>query len=174
MLTSQDTTLRQPDVCDFDFLVRLRNDAIVQAQLMALMRANSVRRVENWIEAVLADPDSLFFIISETQSGKGIGFIQLRRIDFVHRHGNLGIALTAEFRGKGHGFNAIKLLENHAADVFGVRKAMLQVLADNQAAVRLYSKCGYRTVGTMTSHFYHTGTFHDVILMEHLLARNGT
>ena len=97
----------------------------------------------------------------------------MRRIDFVHRHGNLGIALTTEARGKGHGLHAIKLLENHAADVFGIRKSMLQVLADNLAAIRLYSKCEYRTVGLMASHFYHAGRFHDVLLMEHLLARNG-
>lgn len=169
MLMDQAVLLRPPLPEDREFLFRLRNDVALQSALMALPRANSPRRVDEWVEGILNDPQSLFFLIVERQTDRAIGFIQLRRMDFVHGTGELGICLEEAARGKGCAIQSLRLLETHARDVFRIRKVVLQVLASNTRAVAFYEKHGYSKVGVLQGHFYHAGTYHDVWIMEHLL-----
>ena len=169
MLTGSSIVLRPPLPEDQNFLFRLRNDVPLQTALMTLPRANSSRRVEEWVEGVLNDPQSLFFIVAEAHGNQGAGFIQLRRMDFVHGTGELGICLDESARGKDYATQAIGLLETHAHEVFRIRKVVLQVLASNQRAIACYKKCGYAPVGVLQMHFYHGQKYHDVLIMEHLL-----
>jgi RimJ/RimL family protein N-acetyltransferase len=173
MLAGETIVLRPPLPDDRDLLFRVRNDASEQTALMSLPRANSARRVDDWVEGILDDPQSLFFVIADRQTNRAVGFVQMRRIDFVHGTGELGIWLDEPARGAGSADQALQLLEAHARDVFRVRKVVLQVLADNQRAVRCYERNGYAIAGTLREHFYHGGRYHDVLIMEHLLEKTG-
>src|SRR5688572_17125760 len=101
MLTGETVLLRPPLPEDRAALFGLRNDVALQVALMALPRANSARRADEWIEGVLSDPQSLFFVVAGREANQCIGFIQLRRMDFVHGTGELGICLDEAARGKG-------------------------------------------------------------------------
>jgi RimJ/RimL family protein N-acetyltransferase len=169
MLRGETIVLRAPVPEDKDCLSRLRNDVPLQTALMALPRAGSPRRVDEWVEGVLGDPQSLFYVVAELVTNRCLGFIQLRKMDFVHGTGELGICLDAPARGKSAAVQAIALLEGHARDVFGLRKVLLQVLASNERAVACYRKCRYREVGVLKEQFYHAGAHHDALIMEHLL-----
>ncbi len=171
MLTADSTTLRPPLDNDLDLLVALRNDTALQATLLALPRGSSPGDVRAWLSERAADRAALFFVIAEATTGRPLGFTQLVQMDFVHGHAELGVALSAGARGRGHGASAIRLLENHARDVFGIRKVVLRVLASNVDATRLYLRLGYERAGTLRSHFYHRGSHHDVLLMERLLEK---
>lgn len=169
MLRGETIVLRPPVPEDRDGLARLRNDESVQFNLMALPRANSARRVEEWVEGVMGDAASLFYIIADAATNSGVGFVQLRKMDFVHGHGELGICLDEPARGKNAAVQAIALIERHARDVFRLRKVVLYVLRDNERAIGCYRKCGYREVGVLERHFYHARAYHDVLMMEHML-----
>lgn len=169
MLRGETIVLRPPLPEDRDCLWRLRNDAGVQFNLMALPRANSARRVDEWVEGVLGDSASLFYVVAEAETNRGVGFVQLRKMDFVHGHGELGICLDAAARGTNAAVQAIALVERHARDVFRLRKVALFVLRSNERAIGCYRKCGYREVGVMARHFYNAGAYHDVLIMEHML-----
>jgi RimJ/RimL family protein N-acetyltransferase len=155
---------------DLDLLGRLRNDPRLQATLLALPRGSSRERVREWVQRQASDEASLFYVIASLSADAAIGFIQLVRMDPVHRHAELGVALDEPHRAQGHGTRAIRLLEGHARRVFNLRKVTLRVLANNAAAIRAYERLGYRRVGTFEAHFYHDGHFHDVVAMEALLA----
>jgi RimJ/RimL family protein N-acetyltransferase len=170
MLTSNGTTLRPHQDADLDLLATLRNDAALQATLLALPRGSSHGQVRSWLSRLEAEPTTLFFVIADAVSGGPLGFIQLVHLDFVHGHGEIGLALSASARGRGHGGEAMRLLEAHAQGVFGLRKAVLRVLASNEGALRLYARLGYGRAGTLRAHFYHRGAHHDVAIMEKLLA----
>lgn len=174
MLRGKSVVLRPPGPNDQACLTQLRNNVATQTALMALPRANTVRRVNDWIEGILSDPASLLFAIAEVPTDVCLGFVQLRRMDFVHGHGELGICLEPAARGRNLADEAIRLLEQHALQVFRIRKVTLQVLADNHAALRCYQRCGYREVGTLQKHFYHAQAYHDVRILEHLLAADLT
>lgn len=169
MLTAESVTLRPPTAADREMLSGLRNDVSLQLALMAAPRANSPARVDQWVEGVLGDPNSLFFVIADRGSGEGVGFIQLRNMDVLHGTGRLGIGLAPGARGRGLGGQAIATLELYARDVFRIRKVVLEVLASNAAGVRCYEKAGYVRVGVLRSHHYQHGEYRDVLIMERLL-----
>src|SRR5262249_552879 len=93
MLTGQTVLLRAPLTQDRELPFRLRNDVALQTALMALPRANSPQRVDEWVERALNDPHRLFFVVAERLIGAGIGFVQLRHMDLVHGTGELGVCL---------------------------------------------------------------------------------
>lgn len=168
MLIGNSVTLRAPQHRDEKFLFKLRNDFQSQSLLLALPRANSVRRVSEWVHGMLSDKHSVFFIVA-TRSGAPAGFVQVRNMDFVHRTGDLGIYVSPAARGRGVAAEALQLLEAYVVDTFDLRKMVLRVLAANKRAIAFYRRSGYSLVGTHRQHFYQAREFHDVAVMEKLL-----
>ncbi len=136
---------------------------------MAVPKPNSRKRVDEWVEGILNDPLSVFFVVASLADGQCQGFIQLRKMDFIHGTGDLGLCLDRVAQGKGIGKEAIQLLESYAQETLRIRKVVLQVLASNTGAIHCYQSCGYREVGTLQQHFYHRGRFHDSLIMERIL-----
>jgi diamine N-acetyltransferase len=166
MLTGSKARLRAPRDDDKNFLVGLRNDVGLQMSLLALPRANSTSRVDEWVARLTNDPASLFFVVADKETDKALGYIQLTKMDFVHGHGELGICLGEENRGQGYADDALTLLERHARAVFNIRKIVLYSLASNHRAIGFYKKSGYLSVGTLREQFYQDGAFRDVLIME--------
>jgi RimJ/RimL family protein N-acetyltransferase len=169
MLTAENATLRAPTSADREVLLALRNDVPLQLDLMALPRPNSPVRVDQWIESLLGDPNSLFFVIADRDNGECVGFVQLRQMDLLHGTGRLGIGLVSQARGRGIAGSAIAALERYAHEVFHIRKIVLEVLTTNAAAVRCYEKAGYTRVGVLRAHHYQAGAYRDVLIMERLI-----
>lgn len=161
--------LRAPVAADTECLSRIRNDAELQASLMAVPKPNSRKRVDEWVEGILNDPLSVFFVVASLADGQCLGFIQMRKLDLIHGTGDLGICLDRAAQGQGVGKEAIQLLESYVHETFRLRKVVLQVLVSNAGAIQCYRSCGYREVGTLQQHFYHHGQFHDTLIMERIL-----
>ncbi|MFO0948647.1 MAG: GNAT family protein [Planctomycetota bacterium] len=171
MLVGTLVNLRQPLDADTEFLVAIRNDPELQQQLMAAARPNTPARVRQWLDGRLNDKRTLFFIIAEGASNKAIGYIQLREMDPIHGHAELGICLAASARGTGAAAEAMRLISAYADDTFRVQKIVLRVLCSNARAIAFYEKVGFRRVGVLEQHYYHQREFHDVMVMEKLLKK---
>ncbi len=171
MIKSSDgrTLLREPRTEDASALQVMRNDLELQASLLSLGRPNPGEKVRGWVESINNDPASVFFVIACAGDERFVGFIQVRLMDFVHRHGTVGLAILRSSRGSGHGWNALHMVEEYLMSTFGIRKLLLNVASVNESAIRLYLKVGYREVGVMKEHFFHEGGFHDVKIMEKIL-----
>jgi diamine N-acetyltransferase len=164
--------LRQPEDSDLDFLVSMRNNLDLQAMLMSLPRASNTQKVRDWLNNHLSNSQSVFFMIAEIATNSPSGYIQITNIDFVHRHGELGICIDPSFQGKGYGKQSIFLIEKYIQEVFDLRKLTLKVLEKNHAAVHLYEVLAYQKIGIHKEHFYHKGSWHNTLVMEKLLRRN--
>jgi putative acetyltransferase len=169
MPTGPRVRLRPPRDADLGVLLAMRNDAVLQSQLMAHARPNDEAAVRAWLDRRLADPGAAFFVLADADSDRAVGFIQLLKLDPVSGHGELGIAVAPEAQGRGYGREALALLEAHAAGALGLRKILLTVLAANGGAIALYTRAGYREVGVLRQHYFHGGTYHDAQILEKLL-----
>jgi diamine N-acetyltransferase len=138
-------------------------------QLMTLPRGSSSQRVDEWLAKWSTDSNSLFLIIADKEQDRAVGYVQLKDMDFVHGHGELGICLEEPAQGRGYAAEALRLLEEHARCIFNIRKIVLRVLASHGRAIRFYEKMGYTAVGTLKEHFYQKRAYHDVLIMEKLL-----
>lgn len=76
-----------------------------------------------------------------------IGFITLKKINFIYRTAEIGIAVNPDEHGKGYGTQLIKELISHVYSTFPIETVFLDVAEFNTNARKLYEKCGFMYVG---------------------------
>lgn len=158
---------------DIPFLMRLRNDVALQAQLLTQARGSNEAKVRQWLRDRTALPGRMLLVIAESATDAPLGFVQVSDLDPLNRRGELGIGLAHEAQGHGHGGRALALLLEHLRTTRGLRKLSLQVRHDNQQAIRCYERAGFVRCGLLRSHVHIEGAWRDVILMECLLEATG-
>ncbi len=169
VISGETTELREFRAADLDVLTALRNDVEVQRLLLARPRPNTTERVQEWVTRLGEDPQAALFVVAV--DGTAIGFVQITAIDPISAHCRLGIAISPEHHGRGHGREALELAAAYLRATFSVHKVVLEVIADNERAIGLYRSAGFREVGVLAEHFKHDGMWSDVVIMERLLDR---
>ena len=104
-----------------------------------------------------------------------IGWIQWQAEEEpASRHASIDIYLDPAHHGRGLGSDAVRTLARHLFTVHGHHRIEIDPAADNVAAIRAYTKVGFRPVGiTRRSERGPDGTWHDGLLMD-LLAEELT
>jgi aminoglycoside 6'-N-acetyltransferase len=84
-----------------------------------------------------------------------------------YRHAGIDIYLDPELHGRGIGTDAVRTLARHLIADRGHHRLVIDPAADNLAAIRCYSKVGFRPVGVMRNYERGMdGTWHDGLLMD--------
>ncbi len=121
----------------------------------------------DFIKKTSGSKDNVIFAIIDKSNGKHIGNIKLGNINWVHRHGELGILIGEKKAwGKGHGTDACKLLVQYAFEKLNLRKVWLAVFSNNPAAINIYKKIGFVEEGCLKEHVFSDGQFADKLLMS--------
>lgn len=139
---------RRADHGDLDFLFKLRNEKSVRAASFnsALIDIDTHRR---WLERKLAAEDCVIYVAE-------MNALPIAEIRFDLRDAStteVGVAIIAEFRGRGYG---AEILRRSAALFFrdfpDVREIRAFIMTDNQASIRSFAKAGYVHRDTMEKH----------------------
>ena len=89
------------------------------------------------------------FMVHTIPDDRVIGFIELDGLNWAARSGWVGIGIgDSEYRGKGYGTEAMRLLLAYAFTWLNLNRVNLNVFAYNTRAIRSYEKCGFRYEGT--------------------------
>lgn len=96
-------------------------------------------------------------------AGEAVGSVSLFGVDGFARYAEVGIALLAEFRGKGIGTAAIAQIVEFAFTRWNLRR--VQVIASNLAAIRAYEKAGFVVEGRQREHAWVRGRYEDIVVM---------
>lgn len=166
MIIGNKTILRAWSGDDLPILQSLRNNLELQLQLMARPKGNSIEQVKEWLTNKTKSSDSLLFIVADKSSNQVAGYIQISKIDPFNGTGWLGICISPDMQGQGYGSEAIRLIEAYLLEVMLLRKLVLEVLAKNKSARRLYARLGFSEIGSLRAHFYIDHAYGDVLLME--------
>lgn len=120
---------------------------------------------EDWKEFV-GDNNSnerFLFAILEIESNKFLGWVSLNEVQFKNRGAELSIAIIHDDdRGKGYGYDALNLICNFSFYELGLHKIRLQVNSNNNNAVKLYEKIGFKKEGTDREALYQDGKWIDI------------
>ena len=113
----------------------------------------------------LADPETETFVVE--YRGAVVGAIQWTAMNEPdYRHASIDIFLDPGVHGRGVGTDAVRTLARHLIDDRGHHRLVIDPAADNAAAIRCYSKAGFRPVGIMREYERGAdGTWHDGLLM---------
>jgi aminoglycoside 6'-N-acetyltransferase len=155
-------------------LVRLRlagrDDILELARIRSTPEVHARwRGGDDMVAAVQEDfdePDSTGYVIEF--EGRIVGWIQWQAEEEPdYRHASLDIYVDPAVHGRGIGTDAVRTLGRHLLRDHGHHRLTIDPAADNEAAIRSYSKVGFRPVGiTRRSERGPDGTWHDGLLMD--------
>ncbi|HXC77890.1 MAG TPA: GNAT family protein [Candidatus Acidoferrum sp.] len=100
--------------------------------------------------------------------GRVVGAIQWSaETEPDYRHAGIDIYLDPAVQGRGLGTDAVRTLARHLIVDQGFHRLVIDPAADNAAAIKCYSKVGFRPVGIMRKYERGSdGTWHDGLLMD--------
>jgi aminoglycoside 6'-N-acetyltransferase len=152
--------LRLAEERDIPELVRIRQAPEVHAH----WRGGD--DMEAAVREDFAEPDSTGYVIE--LDGRVVGWVQGQAEEEPdYRHASLDIYVDPAVRGRGVGTDAVRVMCRHLIQDHGHHRLSIDPAAHNTAAIRCYSKVGFKPVGiTRRSERGPDGTWHDGLLMD--------
>jgi aminoglycoside 6'-N-acetyltransferase len=159
--------LRPATTADFPDLIRIRATPEVSRHW---------RGGDDLAAAVAEDfdePGAVAYVIE--LDGRTVGWIQWQaEPEPDYRHASIDLYVDPSVHGRGVGTEAVRTLARHLIVEEGHHRLTIDPAVDNPAAIRAYSKVGFRPVGVMRRYERGAdGTWHDNVLMD-LLAEELT
>ena len=111
--------------------------------------------------------DEVNLAIVALSEDKLIGSIGLFDISHVKRAATLGIFIgDNEYRGKGFGTEAIKLILDYGFNYLNLNNIKLDLMEFNESAFACYKKCGFKEYGRRRKCNFLNGNYYDTIEMD--------
>lgn len=127
----------------------------------------SLEHMTRMYDAVVADEQTVPFVIYDLATGQAIGTTALEHLDLRNRTAEYSIGIgEAAYRGRGYGTETTRLMLDYAFTVLGLHSVMLSVYAFNAAGRRAYEKAGFRDCGRRRESRWMGGRWWDTIYME--------
>jgi [ribosomal protein S5]-alanine N-acetyltransferase len=112
--------------------------------------------------------NNFLFGIFDSKTKKHIGNIKIGNINFINRHGSIGIIIgNKDYWGKGVATEAIELVTKCAFEDLNLHKVTAGMYAVNNSH-RAFIKNGFKESGLLKDHVYLKGKYVDVIKVEKL------
>ena len=123
---------------------------------------------EKWYEKVLVSNFPLtVFGIEIVKSKTLIGLTLLKDINLINRCAEFAVYIgEAKERGKGYAKEATIKTLDFAFNNLGLKRVFLKVLTDNDSAIYLYEKCGFRKEGILRKSIFKNGGYKDELIMS--------
>lgn len=91
-----------------------------------------------------------------------LGTISLKNIDLQAKNAEYAISLRRKAHGKGIGYTATRQLLEYAFSIMKLERIYLNVLSDNEKAIRLYERVGFVFEGEFRKHLYLRGAYRNL------------
>ena len=152
---------------DINILNKWKNDEEIFKYLGGGYRPTSISQQKKWIESMTENTleNQRYMILNEEK--QKVGFIGLYGISLIHRTCTWGIYIgEKKCWGKGIASRAYKALENYAKEYLNIRKIKLEVVKENEKALKSYEKLGFNICGEFKQDRFIKGEYKDVLFME--------
>jgi UDP-4-amino-4,6-dideoxy-N-acetyl-beta-L-altrosamine N-acetyltransferase len=175
MIRGEKIFLRPLKYEDWEKTITWRNNLEFSSLIMSHPFPVTEELEKEWIKSVLEDKNdsSVHFGICLLDSEELIGITKLFNLNWISRTCYFGIFLgSKENRGKKYGKEVTELIIKYAFNSLNLRKILLEVITNNQPAIKLYQKIGFVIEGKLKRQYYASNAYHDVLIMS-LFQNNG-
>lgn len=112
-------------------------------------------------------PDHVMFGAFDDKRLIGItGFNRMARQRAMHRGEVVQVYVDSNYRGQNIGEKLIRRVLDYAFNLEGIEQVQLSVIANNQTAINLYEKIGFKTFGVQPRYFKAGDTYMDQQFMQ--------
>ncbi|ASS48338.1 MAG: hypothetical protein A3D31_08760 [Candidatus Fluviicola riflensis] len=144
--------IQHTDVAGY-FSVVTANKARLEAFFpVTVANARSIETLTTFVEELLYKVDkreNYPYVVIDNNSGKIIGYIHVKNIDWDIPKGELGFFVDEQYAGKGILKQAMTLIIDHLFNELGFEKIFLRTHESNIPARRLVEKCGFEIEGRL-------------------------
>ncbi|OIU71762.1 GNAT family N-acetyltransferase [Rossellomorea aquimaris] len=127
----------------------------------------SREETRNWIKMCINKTNGYEQKAIVTEEGTHIGWIDLKNIDKLNKHAEIGIAIGEKaYWGRGYGLAAMKEMLQWGFNELGLNKIWLRVEVDNDKAIKSYLRMGYVEEGILRQDRLRNGEFVDRVRMS--------
>ncbi|MBP2027176.1 RimJ/RimL family protein N-acetyltransferase [Acetoanaerobium pronyense] len=124
-----------------------------------------VKGEEEFIKNISAQDNALFIVAERNGEIIGNAGITGGPRPRIRHTGEFGLSILKDYWGAGIGTAIVKVIIDWSRDSDIFRKINLRVRSDNEGAIHIYKKLGFKEEGLITREFYVNGKFYDAIWM---------
>ena len=145
---------------------RWMNDAEVTRFLENGVQRYSIDALHEYVKEKNKDSSNYFLAIIARDGNQHIGNIKLGPINWVHRHGDIGIIIgEKEQWGKGYATEAISLVVKYAFENLKLHKITAGCTELNLGSMKAFQKNGFEIEGIRKKQFFWEGRYINSILL---------
>lgn len=124
-----------------------------------------------WKKRLSNKPDNFYHLVACTEEGLLVGALGLVvETNPRRRHAaDIGMAVRDDWQGKGVGSALMAACVELADQWLNLVRLELTVFTDNEAALKLYEKFGFKIEGTLEKYAFREGKFMDTYSMARVL-----
>lgn len=127
---------------------------------------NSFEKQKSYFEYLSKSQNDIVFAIIFASDGKHIGNIGLHRIDYIHRHADVGIILgEKEYWNRGFATKCIQALVQYAGNSLNLHRLTSYIMIENTGSLKAFSKVGFSKEGCMKEYYFKNGRYLDVVVL---------
>ncbi|WP_425446497.1 GNAT family N-acetyltransferase [Dethiothermospora halolimnae] len=167
MLKGKKVKLRGIEKEDVKLAYKYMNDPEVILNLTpSIPYPMTLDREMDWYENQKKSKDTYNFAIEAIEEGIYIGGCGINTLDLKNGVVIVGIFIgNKDYRSKGYGTEAMKLLIDFIFNQINVNKVQLVVYGFNERAIKSYKKNGFIEEGRIRQRIFRNGKYHDEIVM---------
>lgn len=153
---------------DLANLNKWKNDENTYKYLGGGFNPVSIDQQEKWLDSLIEITNqNKRYIICQKKDDRAIGVIGLYGINWIHRVAEIGLYIGEPGeKGKGYAQEAYNLLEDYTRNYLNLRKLKLNAVEVNDKATKLWTRLGYKTVGTLKQERFINGRYCNLLIME--------
>lgn len=147
---------------------------------------SQIRKMEGVMENILATPEEPagrvrnkilnlteddFWYVAEDE-GQVIGLVMLKRYSNARKKhvGVIGLMVDRNYQGMGIGNLLLEKIINLADNKLNIKRLELNVFIDNERAIKLYEKHGFKIEGTQKYAAIKNDSFTDELMMARVIS----
>jgi len=113
------------------------------------------------------DSSTYKFEIHEMNSDEFIGVCDLHNVSFKDGYAEIGYNIgDVDFRNKGYGSEAIKLLCDYAFNILNMKNLVMTIYDFNESSLRCAEKNKFQVVGRIKNRYYCMGKYNDMLYYQ--------
>lgn len=137
-----------------------RMDKEIARNFGGMPRFSSSENEKKWIEEKIFDKENVSCAICLKKTDEFIGCIFLNEIDYHNQTGHSPVFIgEKKYWGKGYATEARILILKYAFLDRGLNRIWARCLEDNQRAIRMHEKIGYKKEGILRQSSFKDGKF---------------
>ena len=162
--------LRALEMSDLDNIMKGWNNFEMRRFLNGAMPMSQNMEKE-WLEkATKAKPwqdGSITLAIEDKKTGEFLGVARFYDVKLPHRRASLGVSIyNPDQRTKGYGTDTTRLMLWFGFHVLGLHSVYLDTMEDNERAIHVAEKAGFRKIGVFRETEFVDGEYRGLLYMD--------